>query len=169
MLLTNWLTGLFQNRSKKRHARRQNLKLHTSQLVGQTELLEDRTLLSTFYVDDVAGDFTDGNGGPLNPGDPVTWNPTGNDHPAGTVGGLIFGTNAFLTIQDAIAAAAPTGDTILVAAGEYTTAGAPGNDGMDIAKSVTIIGAGANENPLIGTVYAPVSAGGPSQQPRDRY
>lgn len=51
MLLTNWLTDFFQARTHRHrrtaHKRRpQNYRLQSSQLIGQTEVLEDRTLLS---------------------------------------------------------------------------------------------------------------------------
>src|SRR5207237_6257366 len=58
------------------------------------------------------------------------------------------------TIQAAINAAAPAGDTIIVAAGTYT-----GN--VTINKSVTLLGANAGRHPAVGThPTAPVGARG---------
>lgn len=100
------------------------------------EVLEDRSLLSTFYVDN-NGDFvvtTNNSGGPgADPGDVVTWDPgTGSAH-GNAVTGLVFGTDAFDSIQSALAAASASGDTINVGPGTFA-------EGNTVTKSVTIRG-----------------------------
>lgn len=83
------------------------------------EGLEARALLATMFVDD---DWADSVIGDVVAEDKV------------------FGTNAFATIQAAIAGAA-AGDEIDVAAGAYTGA-------LSISKPLTIVGAGASETTL---------------------
>ncbi len=102
------------------------------------EILEQRLLLSTFYVDNAA-DFVitndQGNAG-LDAGDTVTW--TGEMHPAPPAEGLIFGTTAFANIQEAVNAAEastdPT-DTINVGAGQFV-------ENLSINTNVEVLGAG---------------------------
>ncbi|WP_197998939.1 LamG-like jellyroll fold domain-containing protein, partial [Gimesia aquarii] len=134
MLLTNWLNALTSRikkrptfRSRDRRDIRKRWQAAISNQFSTTEVLEDRTLLTTFFVDDdfsglgngsvIAGTDTD----PITPGDQEA----------------VIGTTAFDTIQAALTAAAATGDTINVAAGLYTTTGT-----LDINKSVSIIGEG---------------------------
>src|ERR1051325_9607635 len=68
------------------------------------ETLEDRRLLATLYVDN-QGDFMITNDvapGGLSTGDTVTWDPGPGSQHGGAVPGLLFGTNAFSTIQSAV-------------------------------------------------------------------
>lgn len=78
------------------------------------ERLEDRCTPASLYVDDTFAITTDTPPPGLSTGDTVTWDPG----QPGQVTGLIFGTDAFSTIHDAVAAA-NTGDTINVAPGTY--------------------------------------------------
>ncbi len=88
------------------------------------------------YVD-AAEDFTitndQGTIGTLDNGDTVTWNGTN-----GAVSGLIFGEDAFTTVQAGIDAVAEDG-TVFIAAGEYF-------EGAEILieKSLTLLGDGAD-------------------------
>ncbi|MCA9068753.1 MAG: hypothetical protein KDA84_07510, partial [Planctomycetaceae bacterium] len=104
MVLTNWLNDLFQSRSTHRRSARRNAyrpyRQHTPQLVGQSELLEDRTLLSTFYVDDNFAGTTPGT-------DPDGAGPATN-----------FGVDSFATIQGAVDVTLD-GDTVQVNDGAY--------------------------------------------------
>ena len=84
MLVTSWLQSLL-TRPARRSSRGQSQDRRAgawsrpSAGIVQTEQLEDRTLLSTFYVDN-AGDFviTIDQGAPgLDAGDEVTWNSGG--------------------------------------------------------------------------------------------
>lgn len=92
---------------------------------------------NVFFVHQLAGDFTittdQGNPG-LDTGDIVTWNGTSLGSP---VPDLIFGTDAFLSVRNAVAFARDNA-TIHVAAGIY-------QDGtqIDISKNVTLQGDGA--------------------------
>ncbi len=102
--------------------------------------LEDRVTPATFYVDDYYRITTNVAPTYLSPGDIVTW----DFGQADQVAGLTYGTNAFLKVRDAAAAAA-SGDTILVAAGHYTELGPTVISG---GKSLTIIGAGVSRTVL---------------------
>lgn len=86
------------------------------------------------YVD-AAVDFT-----PVNPaiGQTVTWNGS-----AGAVGGLVFGTDAFSTVQEGIDAA-DTGGTVHIAAGEYFE----GRE-ISVGKTLTLQGDGADLTALL--------------------
>ncbi len=57
----------------------------------------------------------------LSPGDTVTWNPGGTQHPAGQVTGLVFGYNAFTDVQSAVNAVA-VGGAVDIEAGAYSIA-----------------------------------------------
>ncbi|WP_166821180.1 hypothetical protein, partial [Thalassoroseus pseudoceratinae] len=65
MLLTNWLTELFHNRTQPRSGRRQTARRASSQHIRQAEVLEDRTLL----VNSLQA-FFDGNNNPTVGSDP---------------------------------------------------------------------------------------------------
>lgn len=70
------------------------------------------------YVDDLAGDYTittDRGASGLDVGDTVTWNGTSQ---GGPVTGLIFGTDAFLSVTDGVNAVV-SGSTLYIAAGTY--------------------------------------------------
>jgi hypothetical protein len=118
-MLRNWLIEwqrLGQISSTRGGVSRRR-RLQLARMPHHAEVLEDRTLLSTFYVDNVA-DYVitndQGNTG-LDDGDTVTWDSTAT-HPAGPVAGLIFGTDAFVSIQAASNAAQANGglgDTIV--------------------------------------------------------
>ncbi|MBN68554.1 MAG: hypothetical protein CME32_04645, partial [Gimesia sp.] len=114
MLLTNWLTTLTSRikkrptfRSRDRRAIRRRWQTATQNQITTAEVLEDRTLLTTFFVDDdyTGMSFND----PITDIDPVT---------AGDQAGN-FGIDVFATIQGAVNAAA-AGDTIYVSAGTYS-------------------------------------------------
>ncbi|MEQ8852748.1 hypothetical protein, partial [Gimesia sp.] len=134
MLLTNWLANVTSRlrkrpvfRSRDRRALRQRWQTATQNQITTAEVLEDRTLLTTFFVDD---DFTSGSdfsGTDTDPG-------TGGDQNA------VWNVTAFATIQAAINAAAATGDTIQVAAGTYSGL-------ISLNKSVDLLGANAGIDP----------------------
>ncbi len=86
------------------------------------------------YVD-AAEDFTPAN--PAN-GDTVTWNGTG-----GAVSGLVFGANAFSTVQAGVDAV-DEGGTVFVAAGEYFE-----GSRIEVGKSMTLSGDGAGLTALL--------------------
>ena len=72
------------------------------------EQLENRRLLaaSVYVGENLASDFTittDLRLPGLSTGDTVTWNPSGTQHPQGTVPGLIFGIEAFTSLNSAVA------------------------------------------------------------------
>ncbi len=118
-LLRSWShAGHGTTRLPGSSARRHRLGVRNRLLL---EALEDRRLLATLYVDN-PGDFVitmDQGAGGLDNGDEVTWNPgAGSQHPA-AVTGLIFGTAAFSTIQNAVNAAA-AGDEIRVGPGTFS-------------------------------------------------
>ncbi len=110
------------------------------------EPLEDRSLLSISYVDNNLAHWTVTNDqseiGTLDAGDTVTWNYGQSD----AIGGLVYGSDAFSSIQEAIDAAA-WGDTINVEAGTYA-------EQLTINKSLDLIGAGE----LTTTILAPATA-----------
>ncbi|QDT27620.1 hypothetical protein Enr10x_29380 [Gimesia panareensis] len=132
MLLTNWLANVTSRlrkrpvfRSRDRRAIRQRWQTALSNQISTTEVLEDRTLLTTFFVDDdytAASDFT------------------GTDTDTGTGGdqNAVWNVTAFATIQEAVDAAQlsvdPT-DTINVAAGTYAE---------DVIVDTSVILQGAN-------------------------
>ena len=129
--LRHLFAGLFTPTTPNRKARRANR--------WQTiEQLEDRTVPATFYVGELS-DFAitndvDMNGVPTN-GDTVTWNQDGLQHDnVSMVPGLLFGTDAFTSIQQAVNVSAATGDIILVTAGIYS-------ENVTVNKSVQIRGA----------------------------
>ncbi len=100
--------------------------------------------VQTAYVDQ-ASDFTltfdaDDNGF-ISAGDRVTWNPTGADHPEGTVENLTFGLNAFTSIQAGVDAV-PSGGTVYIAAGTYT-------ENVNVNKRVAIEGAGSSASETV--------------------
>ncbi|WP_417394712.1 LamG-like jellyroll fold domain-containing protein, partial [Gimesia chilikensis] len=130
MLLTNWLTTLTSRikkrptfRSRDRRAIRRRWNAAVNNQISTAEVLEDRTLLTTFFVDD---DYTGASDFTGTDTDPVT----GGDQNA------VFGFTAFATIQEAINAAAASGDIIKVAAGTYA-------EDVIVDKSVILQGANA--------------------------
>jgi hypothetical protein len=103
----------------------------------QVEVLEDRTLLSTFFVDNAADYVITNDQGTtgLDAGDTVTWDSSAT-HSAGPVAGLIFGIDAFTSIQSAVNATTANGvsaDTINVAAGTFM-------ENVTINTNVNLIG-----------------------------
>ncbi|WP_198001008.1 right-handed parallel beta-helix repeat-containing protein, partial [Gimesia fumaroli] len=141
MLLTNWLGTITSRikkrptfRSRDRRAIRRRWHAAVNNQISTTEVLEDRTLLTTFFVDDSLELTNDQGAAGLDAGDTVTF----AFGEAGQTVGLIFGTDAFATIQDAVDAAQlsvdPT-DTINVAAGTYTE---------DVIVDTSVILRGAN-------------------------
>ncbi|HAW30068.1 MAG TPA: hypothetical protein DCY03_18415, partial [Planctomycetaceae bacterium] len=95
---------------------------------------EDRTLLTTFFVDDSLVITNNQGDSGLDAGDTVTF----ASGEAGETAGLIFGNNAFGTIQAAVDAAqlsADPTDTINVAAGTYAE---------DVIVDASVILQGAN-------------------------
>ncbi|QDV17780.1 hypothetical protein Pan153_24350 [Gimesia panareensis] len=143
MLLTNWLSTLTSRvnkrpvfRSRDRRAIRRRWQTACSNQIATTEVLEDRTLLTTLFVDDSLVITNDQGAGGLDAGDTVTF----ASGEAGETAGLIFGTNAFDTINDAVTAAAASGDTIQVAAGTYSGL-------ISLNKSVDLLGANAGIDP----------------------
>ncbi|WP_417391015.1 choice-of-anchor D domain-containing protein [Gimesia sp.] len=130
MLLTNWLTKLtsriskrrvFRSRDRRDIRRRWQTIIHNQ--ISTTEALEDRTLLTTFFVDDDFTGASDFSGTDTDPG-------AGGDQNA------VWGVTAFATIQDALGFVAD-GDTIMVAAGIYNETGT-----MVIDDEISIIGEG---------------------------
>ncbi|WP_298867144.1 hypothetical protein [uncultured Gimesia sp.] len=133
MLLTNWLgtltshikrRPLFRSRDRRDIRRRWNAAVHNQ--ISTTEVLEDRTLLTTFFVDDDFNGLTNGDIIAGTDTDPVT---IGDQN-------AVFGTTAFDTIQDTLGFVA-SGDTIMVAAGVYNEVGT-----LNIVDSISIIGEG---------------------------
>jgi parallel beta-helix repeat protein len=96
------------------------------------EALEDRRMLAVFYVANPASYQITADTAPpgLSNGDAVTWAGGGQFN---SVANLTYGTNAFTSINAAIAAAS-NGDTIDVAAGAY-------HERVNVNKSVTLDGA----------------------------
>ncbi|HBL45249.1 MAG TPA: hypothetical protein DDZ90_17850, partial [Planctomycetaceae bacterium] len=128
MLLTNWLNTLTSKISKRRVFRsrdRRDIRKRWQSIIqnqiSTTEALEDRTLLTTFFVDD---DFTGTS----------DFSGTDTDPIAGDDQNAEFGFTAFTTIQQAVSAAV-AGDTIIVAAGTYTE---------DVIVNTSVIIQGAN-------------------------
>ncbi|HXT58942.1 MAG TPA: right-handed parallel beta-helix repeat-containing protein, partial [Pirellulales bacterium] len=114
------------------------------------EGLEERRVLATLYVDDAFVIAHDVAPSGISAGDTVTWDAGQPDQQTG----LIFGTNAFNTIQDAINAAG-AGDTIDVARGAYDVTTA-----INVNKSLTIDGpqAGVDPRPSAGSLRVAGSA-----------
>src|SRR5947209_4453295 len=151
------MNSRFSSRSRIMRAKRLGGRLVKSRHFF--EALEDRRLLATLYVDN-PGDFLITNdadmSGPGTPtaGDTVTWSPgAGTQHPTAPVTGLIFGTNAFGTIQGAVNVAM-IADTIRVGPGTFA-------EGVNVNKQLFVLGnqvgadaqsgrAGANETIVTG-------------------
>lgn len=107
---------------------------HLPRLLAVLSLALPLCVSAQVHVDQ-PGDFTITNDiapAGLGTGDTVTWKPSTPDE----VTGLVFGTNAFDSIQAAVDAA-PIGATVLIAAGTY----AEGSE-IILAKSVTLQGDG---------------------------
>lgn len=142
MLLTNWLNTLTSRirkrrvfRSRDRRDIRKRWQSIVNNQISTTEALEDRTLLTTFLVDDDFSGLT--NGDAIADIDPVT----GGDQ-AG-----VFGTHAFATIQAAVTAAASSGDLsdiIHIADGTY-------NENVTVGTSIEFIGAGTAATTVTGS------------------
>uniref|UniRef100_UPI0030D83D28 beta strand repeat-containing protein n=1 Tax=uncultured Gimesia sp. TaxID=1678688 RepID=UPI0030D83D28 len=130
MLLSNWLGTITSRikkrpvyRSRDRRAMRRRWLTAKSNQISTAEVLEDRTLLTTFFVDDDFSGLT--NGDAIVDIDPETM---------GDQAG-VFGTDAFATIQAAVTAAV-AGDTINIADGTYA-------EDVTVNTSVTLQGANA--------------------------
>uniref|UniRef100_UPI003A8EE80F golvesin C-terminal-like domain-containing protein n=1 Tax=Gimesia sp. TaxID=2024833 RepID=UPI003A8EE80F len=142
MLLTNWLNTLTSRirkrqvfRSRDRRDIRRRWQSIVKNQISTTEALEDRTLLTTFLVDDNFSGLT--NGATIADIDPVT---------VGDQEG-VFGTHAFATIQDAVTAAASSGDLsdiIYIADGTY-------NENVTVGTSIEFIGAGTAVTTVTGS------------------
>jgi len=134
----NWLSHLRSHSPRRRSTRRNPVRnrqrIYRS---GISEHLEQRTLLTTFYVDNAADFFIETNNGAggLDNGDIVTW----RQGTAEEVTGLTFGTQAFESIPSAVGAAA-SGDVVQVAPGTFLHSGQ-----MDINVPLTLIGAGQDQ------------------------
>ncbi|MBN1587875.1 MAG: right-handed parallel beta-helix repeat-containing protein, partial [Pirellulales bacterium] len=113
----------------------------------RTEPLEDRRMLSvgTSYVDDTLAITNDIGDPGLSPGDTVTY-AAGE---AGEQTGLIYGTDAFDSIQDAVDAT-DTGGTVNVATGLYA-------EGVTVGKNLTFDGATGTASDV---VIQPISGDG---------
>tara|TARA_R110002111_G_scaffold227346_1_gene288827 strand:+ start:57078 stop:71642 length:14565 start_codon:yes stop_codon:yes gene_type:complete len=133
MLLTNWLNTITSRikkrptfRSRDRRAIRKRWQSAVHNQISTTEVLEDRTLLTTFFVDDDFSILAD------------TTVIAGTDTDQITAGeqNAVVGTTAFDTIQEALGFVT-AGDTIMVAAGIYNEIGT-----LNINDSISIIGEG---------------------------
>lgn len=104
--------------------------------VFQLSALTGGRLITNTYVDQ-AGDFS-----PANPqlNDIVTWNPGGAD----AVSGLVFGVDAFTSVEVAAEAAEENG-TVRIAEGTFSNGAV-----IEIGKSITIQGSGAGRTLLSG-------------------
>ncbi len=104
--------------------------------VFQLSALTGGRLITDTYVDQ-AGDFS-----PANPqlNDIVTWKPGGAD----AVSGLVFGVDAFTSVEVAANAAEENG-TVRIAEGTFSNGAV-----IDIGKSITIQGSGAGQTLLSG-------------------
>ncbi len=102
--------------------------------------LEERETPATLYVDDFFRITADTAPRGLSNGDTVIWDYGQYDQ----VSNLTFGTNAFRTVGDAVAAAG-SGDTVMVAAGNYRETG---QIVIQSGESITIIGAGTTRTRL---------------------
>jgi len=124
----HWLQIKKAGSQQRTHSRRREAATHPEQL-------ERRAMLTTFYVAPEEGfEITENfNDSGLDAGDVVTWYPS----TGGAVGGLLFGTLAFDSIQAAIDAAVD-GDRIEVRAGTYSPAST-----LMVDKEVAIVGAGS--------------------------
>lgn len=119
-----------QTRAKRR-AQRQRPTGSEGRRLTRIESLEDRRVLAVLYVANDSG-FTDAaHPGSPQAGDTVTWN--GGGQFTAPVSGLTFGTNAFDSINAAIADA-NSGDTIDVAPGTFS-------EQVNVNKSITLLGA----------------------------
>jgi parallel beta-helix repeat protein len=103
------------------------------------EILEYRRLLaaSVFVGENLPTDFTittDTAPVGLSNGDTVTWNPGGTQHAHAEAPGLTFGTNAFMSVSDGVAAT-DVGGTLFVEAGTYSISD------LTVDKAVTLMGA----------------------------
>jgi parallel beta-helix repeat protein len=160
--LVNYFKGNHKLLPAKAPARRNPLGYGVRRLAA--EPLEERQMLSLSYVDNpsdytinatthYAGDWyvdvDQGTIGTLDMGDTVTW----QKEAAGQVTGLNFGTSAFGTIQSAINAAAPSGDTINVAPGTYN------ESQIIINKGLTLQGAGIGNSIIDGGDMSLVNGG----------
>ncbi len=129
--LRNLKRQLF-SRSRSKHQQRRISRLAMSRHFF--EALEDRRLLATLYVDNPTDFVITNDVAPagLSNGDTVTWDPGAGSQHGAAVPNLIFGTNAFSTIQSAVTAANPT-DTIRVAGGTFA-------ESVNITKQLTVLG-----------------------------
>ncbi|MES2793629.1 MAG: right-handed parallel beta-helix repeat-containing protein, partial [Planctomycetota bacterium] len=134
MRLTPWLS-LFSTSATRSKVTRAQTKRSGRSIIGTLESLEDRIVLTAlttdFYVDDTFVITNDVGAAGLSVGDTVTF----ANAEAGQTTNLIYGANAFSTIQAAVTAAS-AGDTVNVAVGTYV-------ESVNVTKSLTIKGANA--------------------------
>jgi hypothetical protein len=150
------LTSLALDIAGKRRRSRRSATLVATQarkrsiLPASFERLEGRQMLTTFYAATSYFDQTTSSNTstPAN-GDTVTWDKGNPDQ----VTGLVFGTNAFTGIQDAINATS-NGDTVRVAAGLYQL-----TTELDIGTSISVLGPQADIDPRPSAGSARVAGG----------
>jgi hypothetical protein len=131
---------MFFDRRRRRSTRRPTRRsTSSSRRTLRPEALEARLLLAAdLYVDDAYVTTTDTNNiGVLDAGDEVTY----GDGEMWAASGLVFGTNAFTSIQDAINAAA-AGDTVHVAEGTFT-------EDVVVNQDISLVADGARANTTI--------------------
>src|SRR5262245_63927080 len=140
-MISRWWSKLSKVVGQKQDSRRSRSHKRRQTRPICLESLEARLVPSTLYVDN-PGDFfiTNDQGAPgLDNGDTVTWNPGAGSAHGAHVPNLTFGTDAFGTINSAIAAAL-NGDIIRVAGGTF-------NEDVNVTKDVTLLGNNAGRNP----------------------
>src|SRR5262245_55734624 len=154
MLFGSWRSALARtfglNRTRKPHTHRNKPRIKQ---LSPLERLEDRLApAATLFVDNPV-DFiitTDQGAAGLDNGDVVTWDAgAGSEHSPSVVPGLIFGVNAFSTIQSAVNFAT-AGDTIRVAGGTFSEA-------VNVNKQLFVLGNQVGDDAQDGRVGDPES------------